>query len=1061
MKNKLLQKTLKKRAFFTAISLFVVFGSANAHISKVHAPLKVPANALNNNVPAPAKISGVVTDETKLPLPGVSVRIKGTTIGVTTDVNGKYTIEAEKGATLVFTFIGYNTKEITVGARTEYNIQLLPNSKDLNEVVVVGYGTQKRVNLTGAVATVSGAQLQNRPVPNALSALQGISPNVTITRSGGQPGKEGYGIRIRGFSSANGAAALTLVDGIEQDLGLISPDDIESISILKDAAASAIYGARAAAGVVLVTTKKGKAGATRINVNGYYGLNITARQPERLNSWDEQTLIDEARFNAAGTKEFTDEQKQWLKNPNFDYRPNIAGQDRWDYYTNTNWIKEGMNKVNDMKSYNISVSGGSDNQNYLLSAGYYNRRGVLRYGPDDNSRYNFRFNFNSKLSKYVDVNTIVGYIGTITNSNSYGTAGIINSLYRIRTRQALYTPAEDVTGQPYNGDLQVNPIDIEKNAGIQQEYYDTFTGKVDLGIHDIFKGLRLNLVAGRNMNYYSSETDRRSLYWYGRSTNTVRFNANVPNSLNETKNRGYQDNLQALINYDLSINKKHNFHFLLGGSYEQYRKDEFSAGAQSMITNDFFSFNYADLATKTNSDLVETWAISSLFGRMTYNYKEKYLFEANARIDNSSILSPGLRRQTFPSFSAGWRINEESFIKDRFSWLDNLKLRASWGQLGNSKALTGFYDYIPLLNSGNALSFNDLKTLYLYQGTLPSSTLTWETVQTENVGLDIGLFKNKLSFSGDYYLKYNKNMLAKLQLPNIIGTTAGFVNAGELKSWGWEFEVKWQDNFRNGGYNLGFNLSNNQNKVTKYNSASSIGTGGVAGIVEGYPLNTIWGYKTDGFFQTQAEADAYKAKTKYSFSSITSAPGDVKYLDLNGDGIVNAGDGTTKNSGDLVNLGTTNAQYTYGINFGVNWKGFDISGFFQGVFKRSFLVTNDTLDPLVQTANLPWTIHMDRWTPDNPDAFWPRMYQTGTQNYQVSDKWVQNGSYIRLKNAQIGYSIPFNKKYIKSMRVYVSGQDLWESTKVLNVFDPEVPNDVSAGTYPFYRTVSFGLNVTL
>jgi TonB-linked SusC/RagA family outer membrane protein len=744
MKNKLLQKTLKKRAFFTAISLFVMLSSANAHISKVHASWKVPAGTLNNNVPAPAKISGVVTDETKLPLPGVSVRIKGTTIGVTTDVNGKYSIEAEEGATLVFTFIGYNTKEITVGARAEYSIQLLPNSKDLSEVVVVGYGTQKKVNLTGAVATISGTELQNRPVPNALAALQGVSPGVTITRGSGQPGNEGYGIRIRGFSSANTSNALVLVDGIEQDLGLISPDDIESISVLKDAAASAIYGARAASGVVLVTTKKGKSGKTTINVNGYYGLNITARQPERLNSWDEQTLIDEARFNATGAKEFTDEQIQWLKNPNFDYRPNIAGQDRWDYYTNTNWIKEGMNKVNNMKSYNVSASGGTDDQNYLLSAGYYNRRGVLRYGPDDNSRYNFRFNFNNKFSKYVDLNTIIGYIGTVTNSNSYGTSGIINSLYRIRTRQALYTPVEDVTGQPYNGDLQVNPIDIEKNAGIQQQTYDTFTGKFDLGIHDIVKGLRLNLVGSRNQDYYANETDKRSLYWYGRSTNTVRFNANVPNSLSLTKNKGYHDNLQALLNYDFSINKDHNFHLLGGWSYEQYRKDEVTAGAINMITNDFFSLNYGDAATKTNGDKVETWALGSYFGRFTYNYKEKYLFEANARYDGSSRLAPGLRWQMFPSFSAGWRINQESFMKNRFSWLDNLKLRASWGQLGNSSPL-GLYDYLATLNSGLLstdpnLVFNNLRTQYLYQGKLPSTTLTWETIQTENAGIDIGLY---------------------------------------------------------------------------------------------------------------------------------------------------------------------------------------------------------------------------------------------------------------------------------------------------------------------------------
>jgi TonB-linked SusC/RagA family outer membrane protein len=1068
MKNRLLQKPLKKCAVFSALSLFAVVGGAYAHNNKVHSPwVTMPGNAgVSTNAAAEVKVTGVVTDDTNLPLPGVSVKIKGTTIGVTTDVNGKYTLNADENATLVFTFVGYGSKEVNLtGGRTNYNVQLLPNSKDLNEVVVVGYGTQKKANLTGAVATISGTELQNRPVPNALAALQGVSPGVTITRSSGQPGSEGYGIRIRGFSSANTASALVLVDGIEQDLGLISPDDIESISVLKDAAASAIYGARAASGVVLVTTKQGKAGVTKVSVNGYYGLNITARQPERLNSWDEQTLINEARFNATGANEFTDEQIQWLKNPNFDYRPNIAGQDRWDYYTNTNWIKEGMNKVNSMKSFNATVSGGTETQNYLFTAGYYQRDGVLRYGPDDNSRYNIRFNFNNRISKYVDMNTIIGYIGTVTNSNSYGTSGIINALYRIRTRQPLYTPAEDVTGQPYNGDLQVNPIDIEKNAGIQQQQYDSFTGRFDLGIHDIVKGLRLNLVATRNQDYYANETDKRSLFWYGRSTNTVRFNANVPNSLSLTKNKGHHDNLQALLNYDLTVNKDHNFHFLLGSSFEQYRQDEVTAGAVNMITNDFFSLNYGDQATKTNSDDVQTWALGSYFGRMTYNYKEKYLFEANARYDGSSRLAPGLRWQMFPSFSAGWRINEESFLKNRLPWLDNLKLRVSWGQLGNSSPL-GLYDYLAIQNSGLLstspnLVFNNLKTQYLYQSKLPSSNLTWETIQTENVGLDVGVLGNRLSFSGDYYIKYNKNMLAQLQLPDIIGIGTSFANVGELKSWGWEFELKWQDKFRNGGYNIGFNLANNQNKVTKYDGKSTIGTGGVVNILEGYPLNTVWGYKTAGYFQTQQEADAYKAGTKYAFSSITSAPGDVKYLDLNGDGVVNAGEGTPQKSGDLVNLGSTNAQYTYGINFGVNYKGFDISGFFQGVFKRAFLINNDTLDPLVQTANLPWTIHLDRWTPDNPDAFWPRMYQTGTQNYQPSDKWTQDGSYIRLKNAQIGYTIPFNKKYVKSMRVYVSGQDLWESTKVLNVFDPEVPNDVTAGAYPFYRTVSFGLNVTL
>lgn len=304
-------------------------------------------------------------------------------------------------------------------------------------------------------------------------------------------------------------------------------------------------------------------------------------------------------------------------------------------------------------------------------------------------------------------------------------------------------------------------------------------------------------------------------------------------------------------------------------------------------------------------------------------------------------------------------------------------------------------------------------------------------------------------------------MLARLNLPNIIGIDVSFVNIGELKSWGTEFAITWKDRIRNFNYHVGFNISDNQNKLIKYDGKNSIGTGGVVNLLQGYPLNTVWGYKTDGYFQTQEEADAYREKVNYSFFNGTSGPGDVKYLDLNGDGVINFGKGTPEDSGDLVYLGTTNARYTYGTDLGFNWKGIDFSVFLQGAARRKFLINEGTLSPMLGTADMPWTIHMDRWTPDNPDALFPRMYQTSAHNFQPSDKWAQNGSYIRLKNIQLGYTIPVKKKYVQSIKIYASGQDLWEKTDVLSVFDPEVGNDVSATTYPFYRTISFGLNVTL
>jgi hypothetical protein len=400
-----------------------------------------------------------------------------------------------------------------------------------------------------------------------------------------------------------------------------------------------------------------------------------------------------------------------------------------------------------------------------------------------------------------------------------------------------------VTGQIYNGDLQINAVDIEKNSGLETRDYETFTGRVNLQVKNVVKGLTLDVVGWRNQNNYAMENNRRSLFWYGRSINTVRFSANVPNSISVTKNKGYQNNVQGFLTYNLNLHNDHHFTVLQGGSYEEYRKDEFNATATNMITNDFFSLNFGDPLSKTNSDLVQTWALASMFGRFNYNFRDKYFFEASYRYDGSSRLAPENRWQVFPSFSAAWRINEEQFMK-KISFVDNLKLRASWGQLGNGSVL-GLYDYIPLLTSGltttNNLVFNNQRTQYFYQNTLPSPDKTWETVQQSNIGIDLGLFRNRLTITADYYVKRNKDMLATLNVPNIIGINVGSVNIGELKSWGTELDIKWKDRIGKLDYRVGFNISDNQNKLVKYDGRNSIGAGGVIPLAGRIPAEQCLG----------------------------------------------------------------------------------------------------------------------------------------------------------------------------------------------------------------------------
>ena len=1003
-------------------------------------------------------ISGEVVDKTSgEPLIGVTVMDQSApSRGTMTDIDGRFTIKADSPEnTVSFSYVGYKT--ISLKAKDVPSvIEMEELSTDLNELVVVGYASQKKVNLTGAVSSISGDDIASRPASDALSALQGQVPGLQVLRSSGQPGSETSGMRIRGFSSANSTSTLVLVDGVESDITLVNPNDIESISVLKDAAACAIYGARAAAGVVLVTTKKGKEGKVSVSYNGYVGMNNPGLMPERVPAWIEQEMINESRLQTGANAEWNPEQSSWVGNPNFNYRPNNTNG-RWDLFSSNNWVAEGTKKHTFQTSHNVSISGGTKNTNYMISGGYFSKEGFLKYGPDKNERYNFRINLNSEFNSHISFGVIAGYEGKFTKQNSYGVGGILSALYRSRGRQPIYQPEEDINESPYNGDLQINPIDIMKNGGVNDTQYQNFTGKGTLTIKDYgLKGLALRLSASRRADFYSAQNSKSSLYWKDRLGTSNRNSANTPNSYYRQKNNAYHDNVEAILTYNGDFGP-HGVDVLAGTSYERYRKDQMEATVKNLNSNDFFSFNYYDNSETTNtslSDAIETWSMGSFFGRVNYNFDERYLFEANIRYDGSSRLAPGRRWHAFPSFSAGWRVSEEKWFN--VDAISNLKIRGSWGQLGNG-AILGLYDYIAVINRG----LNMGEASY-YQSDMASTDKTWEIITSTNIGFDLGLLNNTLTVTADYYWKKNDNMLANVTLPHLVGISVPKSNVGTLKSWGWEIEVAYRRQFGEVGFNASASLSDSDNKVTNYSGQNVINAGDVA-ILEGYPLNSIWGYKTDGYWSSREEYLAYKeANPGYqSFNDAKVSGGDVKYVAQGkADHTIGAGGGTPDDPGDLVYLGSSNARLFYTINLGAQWKGFDLSVMFQGVGKRKVYVEPSQLAPLCRTYEMPWTIHTDYWTEDNPNASLPRLYSGNDFNYQPADRWIQDGSYIRLKNISFGYTIPVSKKVFERLRVYISGDDVWEHTKMLKVFDPEVGNKPTANYYPFFRTWTFGVNLT-
>ena len=1027
-------------------------------------------------------VTGTVTDDTGETLPGVNVMVKNTTTGQFTDANGKFAITVpNRDAVLVFTFVGYVSQEHVVGNRQNINVMLLEDVQQIEEVVVVGYGQQRKVTLTGAVSQISGDEITSRPSTSVTNSLQGLMPGVTVLRGGGQPGSENAGLRIRGYSSVNEVSAMTLIDGVEGSLGNLNPDDIESISVLKDAASASIYGSRAAGGVILVTTKKGSPQKVTINYNGSCGISVPGLMPQRLPPWEEQQHILDSRIAALDIIEFPSDFSEWLANPNYmrDIHPSAINRYQ-SAIGNSNWLVEGLRTHTSSQRHALSIRGGHGKTTYFISGGYYTQHGLLKYGPDSNDRYNLRTNINTEMNKYLDFNLIVSYENNTTNRNSQSHESLMEGLFTARGRENMYLPEDDVNYEkdPYSSDLYANPIRAMKYAGTDITINHFVTANGVLQIKNLVKGLTVDLSASRRFGTYSREIDRVYLAGQGRNGPRGDYNTNAPNSnVQKIKNENFQDKLEVLAKYQVTFNN-HTLSLLGGGSYEHWMRDQIDVRAYDLLSDELFSFNFYDSGSATNSvlsDGVNEWKMASLFGRVNYDFASRYLLEFVARYDGSSRLAPGNRFGFFPGVSGGWVISEESFFSNVKEYVNFLKLRGSWGQVGNSTVLNSmYYPYIGTIYRGDRWMGERM----YYKREMTSADVTWETVQTTNVAVDMSFLKRRLNLTADYFWKKNLDMLSTMAPGNLVGVEVLPVeNVGTMKAWGWELSVGWRDKIDDFRYSVSFNIDDSRNELIEYKGINTINSGTVR-LIEGYPIYTLWGYQTDGFWNSRDEYLAYKAANPgyESFGSQDAriAGGDTRYV-AQGKAdhkVGSIGSQTPDDPGDLVYLGDANPHYAYGINLAVQWKGFDFSCFFQGIGKRSFFIRSQHLTPMGGSAQMPWTINRDYWREDNKGAYFARLFESGAHNYEYADRWVQNGAYIRLKNIQLGYSVPVTK-YIQSLRIYITGNDVWEHTNMLSAWDPEYGNNsetrTSEGTinnrvgrnyYPFMRTWTMGVNLS-
>lgn len=1016
-------------------------------------------------------VNGKVTDTDGEPLPGVNVQLKGTLQGTITDVEGRFSISAAgERPVLVFSFVGFETKEIAIADQTELLVELTGSFNKLDEVVVIGYGTSKKVNLTGAVDQVSGTELQNRPVGNVSRGLQGLIPNLNISNRGGSP-NAGGGLNLRGTTSINGGGPLVLVDNVQMDIDLLNPDDIESVTVLKDAASAAVYGARGAFGVILVTLKKGaKERKPVINYTGGMEFSKPTYLPDLLSSLEYMEATNIARRRRYGTFVYSDQQMEWAKarfddpanNPSYHVQPN--GAIFW--HENVNNFGELLQNWAPAQNHSVNINGGNKAVSYFASIGSRRQEGMFRDATDVLKRYNLLLNIDANVSERLRI----GFKTSYTNKNynePHRYAGKGSSWWEQMTRgvpQILFpirTPADSpIPNAPTEHFYNFLNSGARTITGTEVSRY-SIDGELKL-----VKGLKLR----GDFNYQTTHVnvkDEQKEFGFIRDRWEYQYNQTTPSYIRKSNEKTDYFAANAYLTYDGAIKEKHFFTGLLGFNQEWSRGTMFNVIGNNLVTN---SVPVLSLVTGEviPSDSEEEWAIRGLFSRLSYSYKEKYLLELNGRYDGTSRFPHDRRFQFFPSVSVGWRVSEESFMDWSEKIVNDFKLRFSYGRLGNQN-LTNPYPYITRFGVVNPVQylFEQGLALGLNPPGLVSPNLTWEKASTTNFGLDMVLARN-WTIAYDWYQRRTSDMLvAGEKLPAVLGVNPPNRNAAELKTRGWELSLKYAAATSWGlTYSLGGILSDYLSTITKYgNNPNKLWTN----YYEGQTLGEIWGYETVGFFQSQEDID--KAPSHSRIAGVARQPGDVQYADLDKDGIISWGDNTVSNPGDKRIIGNSTPRFQFGFNGSVSWKGADLRLFFQGVGKRDVFPTGNFYWGQISSAGAVGTreVFYNSWSEDNRDAYYPIYKQDASYNIQEQTRYLQSAAYIRLKNLSVGYTLPHaltKKAALDRVRFFFSGENIVEWSGLRGNFDPEVvlSEEGQEGRfgqfYPLQRTLSFGLQLS-
>ena len=1055
-------------------------------------------------------ISGRVVDDKGEPVIGATIQNMSTKAGAMTDYDGRFSIEAEPGQTLQIYMLGYKDQTIKVTSAGNIDVVLVEDAEMLQETVVVGYATQKKLNVTGAVSSLSGETLERRPVTNVMTALQGADPSMNITTGSGNP-VAGHDINIRGVPSVNGGSPLILIDGVPGiSLTYLNAADIESVSVLKDASASAVYGAKASAGVILVTTKSGSAGKTKVTYANSFGwVQPTTPTDFITTGYDWAKAVDEVYYARYGYSAFKYTEQDWaeLEARRYDVKENPARpwvvadkSGNYHYYGNFDWYEALFNNNRFQQQHDLSITGGNKAVKYYISGKFHDQEGLLS-GPaiankERYQNYGFRAKVDAQLFKWAKFTT---------NASLYQ----VYQRYPGTTNEAMTIPALDQALGPQfvpfnpDGTFVIFPNDIRgigvgKGRGpitmAEGNYHDIHARTLALSnTLELTPVKGLSIKATYNIsNFFRLYEDRNHASMYSDAIGSIK--ENVSYSKDEYRERHYQyttNSLDGVITYTNSWNKAHNFTALAGVNYEARRTTDLTVDQFGVGNEDLSTFNSVtdDTYYQISQDIT-AYKTLGFFARVNYDYKEKYLFEASMRADGTSRFATGSRWGYFPSASAGWRFSKESFMSGAQKWLSDGKVRLSYGALGNQQVSN--YLYVQTITTGT-LSYlfdNTGKPKYSNVSAPMSSGLTWETVKTWNFGLDLSFFNNRLNFTGDYFIRLTEDMLTQsLTLPSVYGASTPTENCADLRTNGWELQLSWKDSFMVGNkpfyYGVTATLGDYITTITKFNNPDKL----FSKYYEGKRLGEIWGYHVPRLFKSDEEAAAYQLAVHNAANVYqrvyNMAPGgtgylmagDVMFEDRNGDGYINSGSGTVADPGDMMIIGNSLPRYNYSFRFDFNWNNFDLSIFLQGVGKRDWYPTANNEDVYGSTRF--WNLYSytmtsfiskdykdNIWTEENPDGYFPRLRPIQTYGggplAQTNDRYLQKVNYLRLKNITFGYTVPFKKAFISSLRLYFSGENLAYASplkKYSKAVDPELA--AATGTYYSGSGVGYTMPLTL